>query len=535
MSRNPEIRHSSRHLPRRNGFSGALRRTGIGLSILVFFPFCFSGEAQSPSIKPDGLERGSELAHIVCQTCHLFPEPGLLDKRTWLNGALMRMAPLMGVGRINLDKRPDGAILKEAGIFPTLPIISEADWRSICEYYHETAPSEPLPRKTQPTIQPGLQHFLVRPLKYPGSTALVTMVKIDPGTKRIFVGNAGARTLDILDSAGGVMSRVPVDSPPVSLTLRPEGLYVTLIGNVFPSDERKGKLVLIERRGDELRARTLLEDLQRPASAALADLNGDGREDIIVGLFGNYIGRFAWFENLGASKYREHSLLEWPGSVNSIVLDANKDGRPDIFVLMAQAREGIHLFLNQGGGKFENNVLASFHPAFGSTHLELADFNGDGFPDLLVTNGDNGEYPSPFKNYHGIRIFLNDGHNQFTEAWLFPMNGAFKAMAADFDGDGDLDIAAISFFPDYQKSPQESFVYLENKGGFSFEAFSFPECTSGRWLTMDVGDIDGDGDPDIVLGSFAEGPRSIPISAGLQASWQTNNSSVLLLENRRAK
>jgi len=504
----------------------------------------FSTPAQGPSpavspqiddsllpTRPDS-ERGAELAHAVCQACHLFPEPELLDKKTWQNGALIKMAPLLGVGRIDLEKRPDGAILKEARVFPKSPVISEPVWRAICQYYLETAPAEALPQRPRPKIQAGLRHFQARPLKYPGATPLTTMVQIDPATKRLYVGNAGARSLDILNSAGQLLSRVPVDSPPVSLTARPEGLYVTLIGNILPSDEKNGKLVLIEKAGEELKPRTILKNLQRPASALFADLNGDGREDIVLCAFGNYLGRFSWFENLGDWKYQEHPLLELPGALNALVFGPNRTGLPDLIVLMAQAREGIHLFLNQGHGEFQDNTLADFHPVFGSTHIELVDFNNDGFPDLLVTNGDNGEYPSPFKNYHGIRIFLNDGHSHFTPSWFFPMNGAFKALARDFDHDGRLDIIAISFFPDYQKSPEESFVYLKNKGGLSFEAFSFPECASGRWLTMDANDLDGDGDLDIVLGSFAEGPQSIPIPNALQQAWRTNGFSVLLLENK---
>src|SRR5205085_5515178 len=151
-----------------------------------------------------------------------------------------------------------------------------------------------------------------------------------------------------------------------------------------------------------------------------ADVNGDGRDDIVLCAFGNYLGKFSWFENLGGAGYREHPLIELPGALNSLVLDVNKKGQPDLIVLMAQAREGIHLFQNQGGGEFQEQIVTNFPPVFGSTHIEVADFNKDGFPDLLVSNGDNGEYASPFKNYHGVRIFLNDGHNHFRPSWFFP-------------------------------------------------------------------------------------------------------------------
>ena len=57
--------------------------------------------------------------------------------------------------------------------------------------------------------------------------------------------------------------------------------------------------------------------------------------------------------------------------------------------------------------------------------------------------------------------------------------------------------------------PEEGFVYLKNKGNFKFQPYSLPAAKDGRWLTMDAGDIDGDGKTDIILGNFSLGEEQI--------------------------
>jgi hypothetical protein len=479
----------------------------------------------------NAIDRGEQLARAACGTCHLFPEPSLLDQQTWVNGALRRMAPLLGAARINLENRADGKILREARIFPDAPLVSEEDWRAIVEYYREKAPVAPLPQKAQTAITPELTLFKPHPLRYPGASHNTSLVRIDRGKSRVYIGNAAVPSLDVVTLDGRLISRVQLDSPPVDLAARPEGIYVTLIGNMFPTDERNGKFVLITETDGRTSQKVVIDHLGRPTSAVLTDLNGDGREDLLLCSFGNYTGKLAWYEREAGGSFSEHALLEQPGGVNAVLSDASGKS---FFVLMAQAREGIHRF-SAKSGQFEHQIITEFHPAFGSSHLEVVDLNGDGFPDFLLTNGDNGDYRSRLKNYHGVRIFLNDGHDRFSEKWFYALNGAFKAMAADFDNDGDLDIAAISFFADYQEKPLESFVYFENCGGWNYVPRSFPDCKMGRWLTMDVGDVDGDGDADIVLGSFADGPPSIPIPPALQQNWKTNGFSVLWLENQKRK
>ena len=201
---------------------------------------------------------------------------------------------------------------------------------------------------------------------------------------------------------------------------------------------------------------------------------------------------------------------------------------------MAQALESMFVFTGDGKGHFTKHLIFQKQPSWGHSGFELADFNRDGLMDLLVTNGDNADFStSPTKPYHGIRIYLNRGNLRFEEAWFFHLNGAYKAIARDFDGDGDLDIAAISFFPDYDRSPRESFVYLENQGGWRFRASTFRECISGRWLTMDAGDLDGDGDDDLVLGSLVKMPTPVPDF--LKKTWDEQGPSVMILKNNLRK
>ena len=137
------------------------------------------------------------------------------------------------------------------------------------------------------------------------------------------------------------------------------------------------------------------------------------------------------------------------------------------------------------------------------------------------------------KPYHGIRVYINDGRNHFREKLFLPVNGVGKALARDYDGDGDLDIASISYFPDYRHTPEESFVYWEHQGSLSFQPFSFPESINGRWLTMDAGDADGDGDLDIILGNAKFPLGDIP--AWLMNKWNQSSPSILVLKNKGKK
>ncbi|HEX8041422.1 MAG TPA: VCBS repeat-containing protein, partial [Chryseosolibacter sp.] len=71
------------------------------------------------------------------------------------------------------------------------------------------------------------------------------------------------------------------------------------------------------------------------------------------------------------------------------------------------------------------------------------------------------------------------------------------------------------------------FVYLENRGG-TFTDFYTPLAASGRWITLETTDLDGDHDQDILLGALAF-PRGVPDS--LYAGWGKRPVSLMVLRN----
>lgn len=480
------------------------------------------------------LEMGSDglsLAKTFCSSCHLFPEPDLLDKKTWREGTLPRMKIRMGLDPAQIEQHPEAKFLKASGVFPTLPMIPAEQFKLIERYYLSTAPEKALPQDPRPEIKMGLKLFAPERPRFKRPTPATTMVSINPKSKRIYMGDAETKSFDILDSDGNLLNSINVGNIPVAVTETDQGFYLTLIGHFLPSDDPKGELVFLERTPSGFQPpKIVLKDLPRPTDTEFADLNGDGKTDFVISMFGNNVGRLSWFENIGKDSYKEHVLIPKAGAIRTVIRDFNNDGTPDIAVLVAQELESLFLLLNDGKGNFKTETVFQKPPIYGHSYFEVADFNKDGRPDFLVTNGDNGEYASPNKKYHGIRIYLNKGGNHFEESFFYPLHGAYKAVARDFDGDGDLDIAAISFFPDYDNSPQESFVYLENLGGMKFSASTFQQFFTGRWLTMDAQDLDGDGDIDIVLGSYIRGPSEVP--QALVDVWDKVGPSVLVLKNK---
>lgn len=478
---------------------------------------------------------GEQLARTHCGSCHLYPEPSLLDTESWRE-VLPHMGHHLGIysdaDRDSLSLRYEMLGADADTYFPEQPQITPSDWDAIEAFYLSTAPEVMAPPRRQHVVQTGLDHFEVRVPVRRFEMPLTLLTKIRPDDRLFFLGNYGHRvpsTLSMIDRAGQVLIEWNLPDAPIRVHWDAARLYVLLVGpGPEPTEASAGSIVVIEAPGAP--PRTILAGLKRPVDMEVADLNGDGIDDFVICEYGHDTGFLSFYASNGNGNYERQILTTEPGAVQAVIHDFDKNGTLDIGVLMAQGDEGFDIYTNNGGGVFTRHRKLRFPPVFGSNDIQIADFNDDGNMDLLYVNGDNADFTRIVKPYHGLRIYLADDKGDFEETLFFPLPGAYSARVGDFDADGDLDIAAVSFFPDYLNAPELGFVYLENKGDLQFEAYTFADAQRGRWITMDAGDLDGDGDLDILLGlNIGFSPEGD--TTNLFERWVKEAPSYVLLEN----
>ena len=354
---------------------------------------------------------------------------------------------------------------------------------------------------------------------------LITLIKADTLNKKIIVGTRNG-ALNILIDNFELESTHQLTSPASHIVIeKNDELTMSLMGIMDPNDRPFGSIVTANQDGSL--KQILIDSLKRPVYFEKADLNSDGLEDFVICAFGNYTGGLLVYENKGTSKFIKHTISNLPGSRKTVLKDINNDGRLDILSLLTQGDEQITLFMNEGNFNFKQKTLLRFPPVYGSSYFQIIDLNQDGRFDILYTNGDNSDYSLILKPYHGVRIFTQDAHGNFNESWFYQMHGASQAIAFDYDQDGDLDIAAISFFSDYENHPDEGFLYFENTNQ-KFKPYKLADGASGRWLVMEVADVEGDGDKDILLGALNFKSR-VPDS--LFQQWNNDQTSILILKN----
>ncbi len=416
-------------------------------------------------------------------------------------------------------------------------IIDSVTWNLIYGYVMTLAP-DVIP---EDTLRENKSQLLNRfssssiALRKGVAKSMITSIQFNKKNHRFLVGDAYSQLIYqwpfVLDSVFKINDEaLRFASPLTSVVMEDDLTLITESGYLFPNNQPIGALHCIS----QSTTKTVASNLFRPVFTKVADLNKDHVKEILVCEFGNRTGQLSILRKSGED-YEKSSLLSVPGTTKVEIADMNADGLEDIVVLASQGNEGIYILYNEGDLKFREDQVIELPPEYGSSWFQLVDYNKDGHWDIVLTNGDNGDFSVFAKPYHGVRLFINDGLNTFAQKWFYPIYGATRVLAEDYDLDGDLDFAVMSFFPDYTAAPEEGFVYLENNGPkqYDFAAYTFPQSLSGRWLVMDHGDFDLDGDVDIMLGSY-----TLPINKkhdSIMESWKVSGVNLLLLKNNTIK
>ncbi|MEO7211321.1 VCBS repeat-containing protein [Mucilaginibacter sp.] len=472
---------------------------------------------------------GQGLSKKYCVSCHKYPEPALLDQDTWAKHVLPAMAPHLGIKVYAEDQYVNNPSSNSG--------LGYEDWLKIVEYYKSAAP-----KKLKPATVPiaPLKDWAGFKLNMPNETkatpATTTMVAFDTISHQLFTGDRATNRVYMWSDKLKLRSATGHNSPAVDVQFGKDkrgeeyGSF-TFIGSMDAVDVSNGSVVDIPLKKFGSAENLIADKLPRPVQSLSADFDKDGLEDRIVCGFGHNFGGLFLYKQVSGNQYRKSTISSIPGAEQAVIGDFNKDGWPDIACLFAQADEGIWMFLNDHQGGFTTKNLLRFPPVYGSTSFQLIDFNNDGKLDILYTCGDNGDFSRVLKPYHGVYIFLNQGDLKFKQTWFYPVNGATKAIAADFNGDGKPDIASIAFFSDLKDTPDEGFTYFEQDAGMQFIPHRLPINTFGRWICTDVKDINSDGRPDIILGNYALGFIN---ENGLKPTWNIHTPFVVL-ENEKAK
>jgi RHS repeat-associated protein len=225
-----------------------------------------------------------------------------------------------------------------------------------------------------------------------------------------------------------------------------------------------------------------------PVEQALGDLNGDGRIDVVTADQGSRSVSILLADVDGTYRRPLSLSLGVDNVVSLAVGDLDGDGDLDLAVATydnnyAQGNSKLHFFEGHGDGSFTPLLPVAFPTDARLQQVRLGDTDGDGDLDAIV--GTNS----------GLLLVENTGSGQ----WATPVEllsvPTGRLSVGDLDNDGDLDIVAAT---PYFTSNLRLTVLRNDNGNFSTAA-TFNRGT-GRAVTLDMADLDADGDLDVVLG-----------------------------------
>lgn len=220
-------------------------------------------------------------------------------------------------------------------------------------------------------------------------------------------------------------------------------------------------------------------------SLAIADVNADNHPDIVEGNgFGD--ANLVWLNN-GSGSFSSNGQTLGTGDTRAIAIgDINGDGEPDL--VAGNFNEGNTVYLNNGSGSFTDAGLSLGTNA--TLALVLVDADID--EDLDIITGNQGQSNNTWINNSSAE-FSNSG--QALDANTTTAGNTTAVTYADVDGDNDMDMIAADF-------AQGNRVYTND--GLGNYTNSGQNLGTRNSTSVAAGDVDGDGDTDFVIGNHGE-------------------------------
>jgi hypothetical protein len=499
------LRHSAARWALRLTLLGACLAGGTAAGLFALSSPSPPAPAPPYTPPPPAAEAAEGPVREFCGACHNYPPPDSFPRSEWRKQV-----------RQGFDFYRDSDLRLDP---PSI--------EGVCLHYEHRAP------EAMPPLRPGSLsdappvRFARTAVRSPDLTAFpatanVNLVHLtDPHKLDLLVCDQRSGQVLLLkpyeqDPSWKLLATLPAPVHTAVVDLDGDGvldLIVACLGEFYPTDGRVGSVVWLRGSKDgTFTPVTLLNGVGRVADVQAADFDGDGKLDLVVAVFGwKKTGEVTLLRNRTtdwAKPVFEPEVLDSRhGAIHVPVADLNGDGKPDFVALISQEHETVVAFLNEGGGKFrEETIWRGAHPAYGSSGIELVDLDGDGRLDVLYTNGDILDPPHLPRPDHAVRWLRNEGTYPYAEHVIAPMYGVHRAVAADFRGNGTLDVLAVSFLPpEVVKARKamafDSVVYLEQVAPGKFERHGLEVGTPDH-VTCVAGAWDGDGKVHAAFGNF---------------------------------
>ena len=465
--------------------------------------------------KPIDIERlESEIRHF-CGDCHAPPPPASIPKAGWASEVDTMFKIYEQSGRNDLS----------------VPLKGE-----VIEYYRRLAPeSISLPTPVEPEVNPPVEFEQTKlslvPAIYPESP------EAPPGIANLTWYDAEEHELlkeSLMlgcDMKSGVVFELKFEQQnlifgrhvtlnnPCHSTLSDldrDGVGEFLIadlGSFLPEDHRKGRVLWLRPSDDDsFSVEILFENVGRVTDIQTGDFNGDDKTDLIVAEFGWRDTGNVWMLTqsgieAGIPQFSKQRIDDRHGVIHVPTNDINKDGHMDFISVVSQEHETVELFLNRGDGSFRRkSIFSANSPVWGSTGIDITDFDADGDVDILYTNGDIFDtfYIVP---YHAAHFLKNKGDGKWESKVIGNLPGIHRAVAGDLDNDGDQDVVCCSLISrpleGVSTNDLDAIIWLEqtSEGEFIPHSLEKGNCNHS---TVVVADFDEDGDLDIATAQFED-------------------------------